>query len=87
VVPTIDVQLLPGDVIPIRGKEGGRLGDFLGRRETPQRNLGLDLAAISSGMASTISVEVEPGAMALAVMLNFAISRASVLVKAISHQQ
>jgi precorrin-3B methylase len=53
-----------------------------GDANRPKGILALICAAISSKMASTISVELKPGAMALAAMLNLAISNARVWVKA-----
>lgn len=69
-ITTVDVQLLPRDVVAVGREKGPALAIFSGDANRPSGVFALIWAAISSGMASIISVEVNPGAMELAVMLN-----------------
>ena len=80
---SVDIDLLAGNVVAVANKEGGCLGDFFRLRKAPERDPVPDRnRGYRAGTAASISVAVKPGATTLAVMLYFASSSASTLVKA-----
>ena len=69
------VDLLTGNVVSVADEKCNSLRDLLRRASRCMGNFCLDLCETSAGIGPVISVDVNPGATTLAVMLYLASSR------------